>query len=137
MFLKMYLSWVVRSSTYETYRDRLTFLHIKVLLIWRHWYYSLYFVHIHVHIRNTTWKKRKNEIVQYLMTVICIYYTCAYMYYNLKVKKNHKKRFVYKNQVIKCIFILINFANFTNNIRNNKISSIRTHNTYRYVYVYL
>lgn len=45
------------------------------------------------------------------------------MYYNLKVKKKtHKKRFVYKNQVIKCNFILINF---TNNIRNNKISSYK------------
>lgn len=47
------------------------------------------------------------------------------MYYNLKVKKTHKKRFVYKNQVIKCIFILINFANFTNNIRTNKITNYK------------
>lgn len=40
-------------------------------------------------------------------------------------KKTHKKRFVYKNQVIKCIFILINFANFTNNIRTNKITNYK------------
>lgn len=43
-------------------------------------------------------------------------------------KKHHKKRLVYENQVIKCIFILINFANFTNNIRTNKITNYK--NTY-------
>lgn len=37
-------------------------------------------------------KEKKTEIVQYWMSVVCIYYTCAY--YNLKTT-----RFVYKYQV--------------------------------------